>query len=131
MRPLARAISLHPGRVDAEIATSIPLPEMSGAAAAVSKTWRRKKSRHIEKESGGKRATVEVVVEVLTPLEREMRECQENTPEWLQRVSASTWLLDETDKAGNLLAVVTRFKREVGHTLPRLDAPPQSHRPGM
>jgi hypothetical protein len=50
-----------------------------------------------------------------------MRECQENTPEWLQRVSASRWLLDETDKAGNLLAVVTRFKREVGHT-PFLDS---------
>ena len=67
-------------------------------------------------ESGGKRATVEVVVDVLRRLDREMRECQDNTPEWLQRVSASRWLLDETDKAGNLLAVVTRFKREVGHT---------------
>ena len=72
-------------------------------------------------ESGGKRATVEVVVEVLTRLDREMRGRQENTPEWLQRVSASRWLLDETDKAGNLLAVVMRFKREVGHT-PFLDS---------
>ena len=72
-------------------------------------------------ESGGKRATVEVVVEAATRLDREMRECRENTPEWLQRVSASRWLLDETDKAGNLLAVVTRFKREVGHT-PFLDS---------
>jgi hypothetical protein len=71
-------------------------------------------------ESGGKRATVGVVVEVLMRLDREMRGCQENTPEWLQRVSASRWLLDEVDKAGNLLAVVTRFKREVGHT-PFLD----------
>ena len=82
-------------------------------------------------ESGGKRATVEVVVEVLRRLDREMRECQDNTPEWLQRVSASRWLLDETDKAGNLLAVVTRFKREVGHT-PFLDTTHlrSSHRPG-
>jgi len=72
-------------------------------------------------ESGGKRATVEVVVEVLKHLGREMRQCQENTPEWLQRVSASRWLLGETDKAGNLLAVIARFKREVGHT-PFLDA---------
>ena len=80
------------------------------------------KSRTLKKmESGGKRATVGVVVEVLTRLDREMRECRENTPEWLQRVSASRWLLDETDKAGNLLAVVTRFKREVGHT-PFLDS---------
>ena len=72
-------------------------------------------------ESGGKRATIEVVVEVVKRLDRERRGCQENTPEWLQRVSASRWLLDETDKAGNLLAVVTRFKREVGHT-PFLDS---------
>ena len=72
-------------------------------------------------ESGGKRATVDVVVEVLMRLDREMRECQENTPEWIRRASASRWLLDETDKAGNLLAVVTRFNREVGHT-PFLDS---------
>ena len=72
-------------------------------------------------ESGGKRATVGVVVEVLKRLDREMRECQENTPEWLQRVSASRWLLDETDKAGNLLPVIEMFKRQVGHT-PFLDS---------
>ena len=72
-------------------------------------------------ESGGKRATVGVVVEVLKRLDREMRECQENTPEWLQRVSASRWLLDETDRAGNLLPVIELFKRQVGHT-PFLDS---------
>ena len=72
-------------------------------------------------ESGGKRATVGVVVEVLKRLDREMREYQENTPEWLQRVSASRWLLDETDKAGNLLPVIELFKRQVGHT-PFLDS---------
>ena len=72
-------------------------------------------------ESGGKRATVEVVVEVLRRLGREMRECRENTPEWLQRVSASRWLLDEVDKAGNLLPVVELYRRQVGHT-PLLDS---------
>ena len=72
-------------------------------------------------ESGGKRATVEVVVEVLRRLDREMREYRDNTPEWIERVSASRWLLDETDKAGNLLPVIELFKRQVGHT-PFLDS---------
>ena len=54
-------------------------------------------------------------MEVLKRLDREMRGCEENTPEWLQRVSASRWLMDEVAKAGNLPAVVHRFQREVGH----------------